>query len=578
MYKYRDNLRLFLFWGVICAVANILCTFASAFESDQGYWVGWIKKLMEEGFAGFDGNYPPLYVFWLWVVAQVYSLFDMAVDKNLFLKFTCLWPVFFAHLFLVDWVCRLLGKFNYPDWKKHLMVGFAALNPALLLNGPIWGQVDLFPSVIAVMAIYCINRPRLIFLASMFYVLALLTKFQMIAFLPVFGGLFIRNWKTSWKGLPLAVLALVLVLLPFAVGGNLQGMLTRAYVQTTSQYAYATFNAANIWILLAGNVSPDNVPIWEVSEYGLGFLLKPVHLGKILFVIVSILVLVKSVLCRNIRTAFALCTLNALAFFMLLPQMHERYLLYAVPMALCWLVWDMQRGGILCLAVTAVAAVNINLLNTFRGDYVWKMDAYAGCIALLVGILLVLCPRLLEKLVHKVSSLRLPAFVPYGVLLLILTVVSGFLAFQSRPIAAPKGDGYMLVTDLPMESSVQRFRSPRINQSVDGHLLTVDNRVYINGIGTHAPSTITYTLPEEADSLFLGVGIDGECHENGQATFIVKLDGDVVWRRSRVRGAQKPYFASISVQGANVLELRTDPEGSDHCDHTDWLNAYVKLR
>lgn len=107
MYKYRDNLRLFLFWGVICAVANILCTFASAFESDQGYWVGWIKKLMEEGFAGFDGNYPPLYVFWLWVVAQVYSLFDMAVDKNLFLKFTCLWPVFFAHLFLVDWVCRL---------------------------------------------------------------------------------------------------------------------------------------------------------------------------------------------------------------------------------------------------------------------------------------------------------------------------------------------------------------------------------------------------------------------------------------------------------------------------------------
>ena len=69
------------------------------------------------------------------------------------------------------------------------------------------------------------------------------------------------------------------------------------------------------------------MPIWEVSEYGLGFLLKPVHLGKILFVIVSILVLVKSVLCRNIRTAFALCTLNALAFFMLLPQMHERYLL-----------------------------------------------------------------------------------------------------------------------------------------------------------------------------------------------------------------------------------------------------------
>ena len=336
MYKFRNNLKLFILWGTICLLANVICTASTPYDGDQSFWVGWVRQLMDGGFGGFNGNYPPLYVFWLWVVAQIHALLNFTVDKTFFLKFICLWPVFFSHLFLVDWLCRITEKFNYPQWKKHLLLAFVALNPALLMNGPVWGQVDLFPVVLAVLAIYCISRPRYIFLASMLYLLSLLAKFQMIAFLPIFGGLFIRHWRTSWKGLPLAIVGAAIVLLPFAIGGNLLPMLTRAYVQTTSQYPYATMNAANLWILLVGNAAPDNVPIWGVSADGIGALLKPSNLGRILFVLVSVFVLVKSILCKNIRTAFALCSLNGLAFFMLLPGMHERYLLYAVPMAICW--------------------------------------------------------------------------------------------------------------------------------------------------------------------------------------------------------------------------------------------------
>ena len=305
MYKYRNNLKLFIFWGVICLLANVVCTASTPYDGDQSFWVGWVQQLIDGGFGGFKGNYPPLYVFWLWVVAQIHAVLNFAVDKTFFLKFICLWPVFFSHLFFVDFLCRITEKFNYPDWKKHLLIAFVALNPAILINGPVWGQVDLLPVVLAVLAIYCISRPRYIFLASMLYLLALLAKFQMIAFLPIFGGLFIRNWRTSWKGLPLAVVGAAVVLLPFAIGGNLLPMLSRAYVQTTSQYPYATMNATNLWVLLVGNAAPDNVPIWGVSADGLGFLLKPAILGKILFVIVSVFVLIKSILCKNIRTAFA---------------------------------------------------------------------------------------------------------------------------------------------------------------------------------------------------------------------------------------------------------------------------------
>ncbi len=578
MYKFRNNLKLFILWGTICLLANVICTASTPYDGDQSFWVGWVRQLMDGGFGGFNGNYPPLYVFWLWVVAQIHALLNFTVDKTFFLKFICLWPVFFSHLFLVDWLCRITEKFNYPQWKKHLLLAFVALNPALLMNGPVWGQVDLFPVVLAVLAIYCISRPRYIFLASMLYLLSLLAKFQMIAFLPIFGGLFIRHWRTSWKGLPLAIVGAVIVLLPFAIGGNLLPMLTRAYVQTTSQYPYATMNAANLWILLVGNAAPDNVPIWGVSADGIGALLKPSNLGRILFVLVSVFVLVKSILCKNIRTAFALCSLNGLAFFMLLPGMHERYLLYAVPMAICWFVWDMRRGGIPCLLITLVASLNVNLINPFRGNDVWNTLSVAGCIALIILLCTVAMPNVINKVVCEIKKVPFPSWTPYALLSLILLVEGGYIAYRNRPVVAPKGENIVLLENLSIRQSEQGYGTPKINRSVDSHMLIVGKRVYKNGLGTHAPSKFVYELPNNADTLFIGAGIDDECYDQGSAIFIIRVDGKEVWRSPLVRGVDSAFFTQVPLQGATLLELETDPDGPNNCDHTDWLNGYIKLK
>lgn len=578
MYKYAKDAKFFLLWGSLCVLANILLTFGNSYDGDQSFWVGWVQQLMDGGFGNFKGNYPPLYVFWLWVVAQVHTIFGIAVGKTFLLKFICLWPVYFSHLFLVDWLCRFTGKFGCPQWRRHLLIGFVALNPAILLNGPIWGQVDMLPVLLAMLSIYCISRPGKIKYASMFFVLSVLTKFQMIMFLPVFGGLFLRHWRISWKGLPFALLGAVVVLLPFAISGNLVRMLTNAYVQTSSQYPYATFNGANLWMLLAGNATPDNVPIWGVKDFGLGFLLKPSVLGRVLFVAVSLLVLVKSLFCRSVRTAYALCTLNAVAFFVVLPGMHERYLLYAVPAALCWAVWDIRRGGIFCLLVTLVASMNVNFINTFKGHYAWVVASSIGCIALVAMIVVIAFPKISSKAVSAVSRVTLPFYAVYIALLVILLVECGDLLYQNRPVKPPLDDKNVLLTSLPVVREYQGYKMPRINESVDGRLLTSGDRLYKNGIGTHAPSQIAYELPENADTLYLGAGIDDEVYDRGQARFSVKLDGVIVWESPTLRGRDNPVFTTIPVRGGRHLELLTDPDGDDNSDHADWLNAYLKLR
>ena len=133
------------------------------------------------------------------------------------LKFLCLWPIYFAHLGLVDITSRLVTKSRLEPAKANLVLALIALNPALLLDGPIWGQVDLFPCIFGVAALYCINFRNKLRYAAMFFALALLAKFQMILLLPVFGGIFIRRYKASWRGLPVMLVAIALVFLPFII-------------------------------------------------------------------------------------------------------------------------------------------------------------------------------------------------------------------------------------------------------------------------------------------------------------------------------------------------------------------------
>lgn len=573
----KRNVNTFVFWGIICLLANILCTYADGYDGDQSFWAGWTQQLVDGGFGNFKGNYPPVYVFWLWVVAHIHDLFGIGIGKTFFMKFMCLWPVYFSHVFLLDWLCRFMDRFRYPEWKRHALAGFIALNPALLLAGPVWGQVDLFPVILAVSSIYCMARRRTAVIASMLFVLSLLTKFQMILFLPVFGGLFLKHWRYSWRGLVLVIPAAVLVLLPYALGGNLLKMLSRAYVQTTGEYPYATFNAANLWYIWAGNVAPDNVPVSGMSEHGFGFLFKPSIFGKVLFVLVSVFTLFKTLFSRNIRTIWGLAFLNALAFFTVLPGMHERYLLYAIPAGLCWLVWDTRRAGLWCVLATFASAVNVILIISFKGRSVWNFISVLSCTVLVLALISFAFPNLWRLCYAKIVCVKFPRFVPYVILSTVLLLMLVTLLVKMRPISIEKTEFNVRLTEIPMDVVYQEYKMPQKNQSVEGNALQSNDRIYRDGIGSHAASVLRFRLPNNAASFHFGVAIDDETYGSGDCEFIVKLDDAVVWTSGRIKGRGRSKFDSVVVDGHSILELVTEALGSNSNDHADWLLPYIKV-
>lgn len=576
MYLQKKSTNLFVFWGLICLLANILLTFANSFSCDQGFWSNWIQQITKDGLGGLKCDYPPVYVLWLWVVAQVHSLFGIVLATSFFLKFICLWPVYFAHVFLVDFASRFVLKFNCPSWKQHMVLGFIALNPAILMDGPVWGQVDLFPVVFAILGIYCLNYRKTNIWSSAFYVFSLLVKFQMILFLPVFGGLFLKHWRRSWKSLPFGFAVIVLVLLPFAISGNLLDMLRHAYLDSTETYPYATYNAANIWMFLSGNATPNSVPIWGVDG-ALSALFKPSVLGRVLFVLVSVFTLVKTILSRNVRSVWMLATINAVAFFVVLPGMHERYLLYAVPVALCWFLWEFGVGGIACLFVSAVAALNVNMINSLRGQDVWGMISFFACLTLLGTIAWAAAPKKMKRLLDIITSVNYPRFVPYALLGVVIVVTSIVSSSQMIPMELHLRDNEILVSDLRLIRQFQDYGTMHYGKTVDGNALSVKKQMYQEGIGTHASSFFIYELPENADSLFIGVAVDDEVGEGGSVRFIVKTDGHEIWRSDIVSGGMAPQFISLPIRGSRRLELVTDSNGSNNSDHADWLNPYIKL-
>ena len=71
--------------------------------------------------------------------------------------------------------------------------------------------------------------------------------------------------------------------------------------------------------------------------------------------------------------------------------------------------------------------------------------------------------------------------------------------------------GSIGLTDIPWIRATSGWASAAVNKSVGGNALTVDNKEYAAGIGTHANSIIEYDIPEGYDTLTSLVGLDHEC-------------------------------------------------------------------
>lgn len=279
----------------------------------------WYKHLQANGgFAGIatvQSNYPVSY---LYILAFLTYLPASAIAK---IKVVTAIFEIFAGIVIYFYIKNL-----YPKPEKRYLPILAYLCfyflPSVILNGAVWGQVDIIYSCFLLICLYFLATEKFS-LAFVTYGFAFAFKLQAIFFLPFLGMYFLKVRKFSvtqflWIPLVLAITSLPAILL-----GRPAKEVFGVYIGQIGTYSRTVFNFGNIY-----NFFPDNYVLYALPGVILTLLL--LFVGLILILHNRKLELRPSNL-----PDFALLSILICASF--LPGMHERYMFAAVVIAVLYL-------------------------------------------------------------------------------------------------------------------------------------------------------------------------------------------------------------------------------------------------
>lgn len=587
-YSTRQFLIWFQFYLCAAIVANLGLLFWDGNGGDIGFWEDWVKQLANRGYKDFNGNYPPFYIHWLYVVGKLYTYLQLPVENNLFLKFVSLIPIFLSHFLLIAIVHRLLKNYCASVNHYHVAMLLTALNPALFMNGPVWGQVDVLPVIPVLLAILVSTSNKYRALTFPIYTIALLTKFQMIAFAPVMGIIFFRHYKIHLIGGVLSLLTIALLFLPSIVVGSFGQSFKLAYIDVLHQYGATTMGAANIWILLTGNAAPDSIILFGIeADSPLATVFKAKNFGMIGFFLVCLAVFLQGMgklvdrelpekNPQNAAQLFFYAMICTMAFFALLPAMHERYLLPAVIVSLVYYALNPTKI-IYPLLFTFVSAFNVAMCLGIRTSHVWPAISWIMMGAFTYAVIELLLGKYWGNFTKKLF------FWFFGIkYIALLVLVVGFyligqrLYEESKPIEPKLQPHQLFLTELPVAFSKQDYGQLNIHKSVNGSALRANEYRYAKGLGTHANSVIEYQLPSQTKTLNVSVALDDEV-ESASVKFSVWGDDRLLWESRNHYGGEAPEHAEINLESVKRLRLQVDGINDIGGDHADWLNPVITL-
>ena len=108
----------------------------------------------------------------------------------------------------------------------------------------------------------------------------------------------------------------------------------------------------------------------------------------------------------------------------------------------------------------------------------------------------------------------------------------------------------------------------------DGHTITLNGVTYAKGLGVHASSDLKYNLAGQYTTFTSDIGVDDEVANNGSVDFQVLVNGVKVFDSGVMTGSSATQTVSLSLAGANSLELIVSDGGNGNAyDHADWAGA-----
>ena len=359
--------------GLAAAVALrlVLAATVDGYGVDIGCFSAWGGKMASGGPAnfyepGYFCDYPPAYMLVLGAIAALSNLLSLPLGGA-------------GHAFLLKLVpiaCdAAMAVVLYAAAKKKLgektALGLSVLlafNPAFVIAGSCWGQIDAVLTVMIMLFLLCAQEGRW-HLAIPVFALAVLAKPQAGLLAPLGVAALVKalldkeNRSRAAKsigigiGVGLAVTALIVV--PFSIHQDSVFWLVDKYAETLGSYDYATLSTGNLMFLLGGNWTQNtNKAILGLTYGQLGMGLMALSFAA------GIAVYLRG---RGRSRLMLASAVTLQLIFCLGTKMHERYILPAIALLLLAYVENCDVRVLLAAIIASVAAaLNIGAVLAFE--------------------------------------------------------------------------------------------------------------------------------------------------------------------------------------------------------------------
>jgi Gpi18-like mannosyltransferase len=358
----KKILYFFIAFGL--AIRLVLSYLIPGYVDDIGCFKGWSDSLVKD-FSRFyinpgSADYPPLYMYVLFIIGKLNAI--PLVNKYYIILIKL--PAILADIISACLVYKIGKKYLASELSLLIFILYM-LNPSIIMNSSVWGQVESVFTLIIITALYFLAQDKLK-LATVMFALSVLMKPQGIIFLPIMFFELVRRKKIRdfIVLISIALGVVLIVILPFNANRTPLWIID-LYKKTISEYPYATMNAFNIFYLLKANMvnNTKNLFVFSYHFYGMFFII-----ATTLF---SWYIYIKG---NNKKYAFLCAFIQIAGVFNLSVGMHERYLYAAVTFAVFTFIYIKDsRFVYLAIAFSFTSYVNCHfVLSGIGGDIIGK--------------------------------------------------------------------------------------------------------------------------------------------------------------------------------------------------------------
>ena len=325
-------------------IVRLLLFPTQGYENDTNTFISWFGTAAENGIRPFYSvvswcDYPPFNVYIFWAFGSLANSVSTTISAAYIVKLA---PTIFD--IATSILIYLFLRKQLSVKQSLIATAFYAFNPAIIFNVAVWGQFDaIYTFFLLLSLIFALKRkPEM---SAVVFAVALLTKPQGIALLPLIALLIFKNdgLKRLFTSIIAFIATIFIVILPFE-WSNPVTFLSNIYFGAYSGYQYTSINAFNLWGMFGLWIPDGNL-----------FIIGWVLFGA--FATFAMYVLYKRYHISGDKLAIFAAFLLLFTFFMLPTRIHERYLFPAIVM-LTLLLPFIKKVRLLYVALTATLFVN----------------------------------------------------------------------------------------------------------------------------------------------------------------------------------------------------------------------------